>query len=253
MTDDYRTTLQPYADYGSADVGPAAYQAAIVRVDAEYEAAYGPYLPSDRQAKILDIGCGQGLCIAWLRRRGYTQVAGIDQSPTMLAVAKTHLGEGGLQQIDDLAKWLSSHEESYDAIVLNQVIEHFTKQEIAVYLPLIRKALRPGGVFLVQTPNACAFDGMRSRYVDITHEVGFTENSLAQVLHLAGFVDIRMIAARPPLRGGPRRLLFRLLQRWQQVWLGWQYLIALGSDRPRVLTPNLTGIATRPTVSASAR
>jgi 2-polyprenyl-3-methyl-5-hydroxy-6-metoxy-1,4-benzoquinol methylase len=246
MANDYRTTLNPFADYGAADPGREAYQASVARSSDEYATTYGPYLPTDRQARILDIGCGQGHCIAWLRGQGFTCVEGVDYSPTMLAVARKHLGEQGLQQIDDLATWLQTTPAAYDAIILNQVIEHFTKQEIAVNFPLIRQALRPGGALLMQTPNLCAFDGIRSRYVDITHEVGFTENSLAQVLRLAGFERIHMVGTRLPLRGSLRRVAFRLLQRIQQAWLGWQYLIALGSDRPRVLSSSLTGIAYRP-------
>lgn len=242
---DYRTTLNPFAAYGSADPGAEAYQASVTRSSDEYGVTYGPFLPTDKQARILDIGCGQGHCIAWLRRLGYERVEGVDYSPTMLAVARQHLGKTGLQHIDDLAAWLQRHPDTFDVITLNQVIEHFTKQDVATNLPLIRQALRPGGVLMVQTPNLCAFDGVRSRYVDITHEIGLTEDSLSQVLRLAGFERIAMIGTRLPLRGSLKRIAFRLLQRLQQAWLGWQYLIALGADRPRVLSGNLTGIAYR--------
>lgn len=34
--------------------------------------------------------------------------------------------------------------------------------------------------------------GIRSRYVDFTHEIGFTEESLSQVLRLVGFQDVKV-------------------------------------------------------------
>lgn len=246
MPESYIELMAPYSAYGMADPGEAAYAAQVATSSEHYQVAYGPFLPQDRSARILDIGCGQGHCLAWLQGLGYKQTEGVDYSPTMLAVAKTHLGETALHHIESLQTWLDGHAESYDVIVSNQVIEHFTKHDIAIYFPLMRAALKPGGVLMVQTPNMCSYGGIRHRYVDLTHEVGFTELSLTQVMRLAGFERIQMVPTRLPLKGGPKRILHRLLQRWQEAWLSFNYLIAMGTDRPQVVSANLTGIGYRP-------
>lgn len=46
-----------------------------------FERTLGPWLPADRTTPILDIGCGEGALLAFLRARGYTNLAGFDLSP----------------------------------------------------------------------------------------------------------------------------------------------------------------------------
>lgn len=77
----------------------------------------------------------------------------------------------------------------------------------------VRKRLTPGGVFLVKVPNvAHPLLGTDSRYLDITHEVGFNENSLEQVLLMAGFTNVRVfgpdiyVTANPLLNATSRAL-----------------------------------------------
>ena len=41
-----------------------------------------PFMPGDRTAAVLDIGCGMGFAIAGLQRLGYQNVRGIEASPT---------------------------------------------------------------------------------------------------------------------------------------------------------------------------
>jgi 2-polyprenyl-3-methyl-5-hydroxy-6-metoxy-1,4-benzoquinol methylase len=236
-----------YKDYGTSTVvDQLTYQAAVDDGVEWYGGAYGPYLPREKHAPILDVGCGQGHCIAWLRRWGYSQVEGVDYSASMINIAHHHLGQENLHLIEDLRAFLGEHPDAYAAITLNQVMEHFAKSELLANLMALRQSLRPGGVLLIQVPNMCAFGGVRHRYMDLTHEIGFTEDSVHQALRLAGFVKTLTLPTLLPLRGGPKRLAYRILQRWQEAWLSWQYLIAMGSSRPHVVTGTLTAIAYRP-------
>jgi len=71
------------------------------------------------------------------------------------------------------------------------VIEHVAKRQAVPFLNAVRKALAPGGVLLLETPNmANPFLGLTFRYADFTHEVGYTETSIHYVLQAAGFHDI---------------------------------------------------------------
>lgn len=58
----------------------------------------------------------------------------------------------------------------------------------------ISKVLKTGGVLLIKTPNrANPFVSSAGRYIDITHEVGFNEESMSQVLKASGFKDIKIV------------------------------------------------------------
>jgi len=53
----------------------------------------------DRSARILDLGCGHGAFIYFLREAGYTDVVGVDKSPEQVAEAK-RLGIDGVHEAD---------------------------------------------------------------------------------------------------------------------------------------------------------
>src|SRR3989442_10586296 len=43
-----------------------------------YSSNYAPYLPDKKDARILDVGCGAGHFLYFLKARGYTAMTGID-------------------------------------------------------------------------------------------------------------------------------------------------------------------------------
>jgi len=52
-------------------------------------------------------------------------------------------------------------------------------------------ALKNDGIIIIQVPNMQSPDPALHRYNDMTHEIGFTEHSLKQLLMLAGFSEIK--------------------------------------------------------------
>jgi len=75
------------------------------------------------------------------------------------------------------------------------IIEHFQKDGVLRFLDLCFLALRPGGRFILQTPNADSLWGVTIRYGDFTHEVCFNPNALLRLLSLCGF-DSRGLEVR---------------------------------------------------------
>lgn len=58
------------------------------KISQGYEEIYYDALPQNKNAKILDLGCGMGFCLYWLKRKGYENIIGIDLSAEMVEVAK---------------------------------------------------------------------------------------------------------------------------------------------------------------------
>ena len=105
---------------------------------------------------------------------------------------------------EEIVDFLTTLREPADAFILNDVLEHQTKDLLWVFLEALRERLQPGGTVLVKVPNvAHPFLGTDSRYLDITHEVGFNENSLEQVLLMAGFTDVRVFGPDIYVTGNP--------------------------------------------------
>lgn len=151
---------------------------------------YLPHLPQRRDARIVDLGCGLGHFLFFLQRAGYANILGVDVGRQCIEFCQSR----GFPVVEEeIASHLDQHPERADAFILNDVLEHQTKDQMWVLLELMRERLVPGGVALIKVPNvAHPLLGASSRYLDITHELGFTENSLEQVLLMAGFADVRV-------------------------------------------------------------
>ncbi len=96
--------------------------------------------------RLLDVGCGAGALLARHRQLGW-EVRGID--PGERAVAACRAQGLSVQQVGLMEADLPSR--SFDAILLNHVIEHVPRPLDA--LRRARELLAPGGVIRIVTPN----------------------------------------------------------------------------------------------------
>lgn len=181
-----------YTNYIGTQFGDAHPTGAIEKeyeVHARYfERNYRPYLPANNDAAIVDIGCGLGHFLNFAKRTGYTDVTGVDASPDIAAFCR----EKGFTVVEqDFTEYLLAHPSRFDCVVMNDAIEHLTKEEIIDFLDAVLASLKSGGRFLVKTPNmANGFLAGSGRYIDFTHEIGFTEVSMREVLSACGFRNI---------------------------------------------------------------
>jgi len=137
-----------------------------------------------RDEPILELGCGPGYVLEFLRRAGFVDVQGIDISEEQTRLAN----ERGLRtEAADAFKFLATRESAYGAIVAIDFLEHFTKDELVRLVTLIHGALKSGGVLLVQTANGQGLFPRPVIYGDFTHLTVFTPQSLAQLLRVFGF------------------------------------------------------------------
>lgn len=155
---------------------------------------YLRFMPMDKTAKVLELGCGMGQFFSFCKSEGYHNYEGIDASKENVAFMRKMFGRKIEVSVNDIISYLSKKTENqYDAVIFNDVIEHLTKSEIFEVLEGIYRVLQKDGVLLIKTPNmANPFVNTAGRYIDITHEVGFTEKSMVQVLRAAGFKNIKV-------------------------------------------------------------
>lgn len=149
-----------------------------------------PFLPEKKSAKILDVACGSGHFLYFLKKEDYQNIKGIDISKAQLEAAKK-MGVSDVE-LADLFAYLPKHVGAYEMVIANDIIEHLTKDEVFNFLDAIYAALMPGGRVLISAPNASALFGSSAVYIDFTHELGFTPTSLTHVLGLCGFKDIEI-------------------------------------------------------------
>ncbi len=171
-------------------------------------ASRAPYLksliansfPNDRQVKILDLGCGYGALLYFLKEAGYHDLQGIDTSSEQVAGAK-RLGLDFVRQGNLIEALKESGEGTYDVLIAFDVLEHFSKDEILDFAAEARRVLKTGGRLIVHVPNGEAIFSGAVFFGDLTHETCFTRASLRQLIKIAGFSSMQVMEEAPIVHG----------------------------------------------------
>lgn len=196
---------------------------------------FGRFLPKDKNAKILDLGCGNGGFVYWFQQNGYQNVEGVDISKEQIEMSQK-LGIKNIQQAD-IKEFLKDKKDFYDAIFARDVLEHFNKEEIMDILDIIYKSLKQGGQFICQTVNAENLLWGRLRYGDFTHGMAFTKESASQVFQVIGFNDIK-VYSQPPVIHSVKSFIRYILWKCIEHCLYFYLLIETGSVRG-IFTQNI--------------
>jgi cyclopropane fatty-acyl-phospholipid synthase-like methyltransferase len=186
---------------------------------------YGRHLPADKNARMLDIGCGDGNFVYHMQQLGYKNASGIDYSQEQVDKGCS-MGINNLI-CGDLLQFLTENKEPYDAIIAKDVIEHFTRDEVFEILELVSKNLKDGGRFIMQVPNGQGIYYTSVFYGDYTHEMAYTESSINQVILNTGFRRASCYPTGPiphGLKGNIRSFLWKIkvaqLKFWKMVETG---------------------------------
>lgn len=201
-------------------------------------------LPSDKSTRILDLGCGYGGILYFLREAGYTQVTGVDVSPEQIDFAR----KLGLENVhcQDVRQFLGDVPDgAFDAVIAFDILEHFTKPELFNLLSELHRILALNGKLIVHVPNGEGLFFGKTFYSDLTHEQVFTRASLSQWAHAIGF-RLLTVKEDTPLVHGLTSLVRNLIWRTGSSLLRLLCAAESGgghSDMP--LTANLLAILER--------
>ena len=192
------------------------------------------WLPEDKNANILDLGCGFGNLLKALQEIGYTNLTGIDVSEEQIVKAKEFNTRINFHCID-LVSYLRASDKKYDLITAFDVLEHLDKEEVMTTLDLIRNALNENGQFIIQTPNAESPWFGAIAFGDFTHEWFYTASSLEDLLLKSGFRNIKFKPSEPlsiSVKSIIRRIIWKFITMFLMVW----NLAETGSSGSKIYT-----------------
>lgn len=249
MSNDYRQRF--YAEYVATHyksqglVDPRTY----TDTRAYFLRNYGSLLPTRKDVSILDAGCGAGQFLNFLKLEGYTNLTGIDLSVSMLEIGRAVTQLQTLIESDIESYFRANPQIEFNCIVSNDMAEHLTKPELLAFLDLCYAHLSPasGSLVILKVPNAASWFGARERYVDFTHELAFTPESIAQVLRVTGYTDVEVRPVVGSYLGGMKAQLRNVgNQIFTQPLTKLIYASMYGFGRTRfVLTPSMIAVGYR--------
>lgn len=165
--------------------------------------------------RLLDAGCGAGPSLPFLKKEGF-RVIGSDFIYFPLLEAQKRAP--GIPLLNcNLDQGLPFADNSLDVILASEVIEHLSKDKL--FLGEALRALAPGGVLLLTTPNLwdirrplAKLTGQTwSGYRDPTHINLLTPRRLARLLKEVGFREVRWkTGIKPAYQRSIRKLGLRV-------------------------------------------
>jgi len=156
--------------------------------------------------RILDLGCGPGRDLATFRALGHEAI-GLDGSPALAALARTHSGCEVWEQ-DFLALQLPAGH--FDGIFANASLFHVPRQELPRVLGELHAALVQGGVLFASNPRGHNEEGWNGARYGVYHDL----ETWRAFLQAAGFQELEHYY-RPP--GLPREQQPWLASVWRKV------------------------------------
>lgn len=195
---------------------------------------YKRFLPINKKSKLLDVGIGRGEMLTFWKNSEFENFTGIDISKDAVEFCRRQIAPDALL-VKSTEEFLRQHSEEYDLITMMDVIEHISQEQLYETISLLYSALKKEGVLILQTCNMASPSAAIARYHDITHKIGFTENSLGQLLYFGGFKEFNFFSYEEPVHsvaGHIRRIL-------RQCYYGKVRFLRLleHASNSRVLTP----------------
>jgi len=237
-----------FRDYrdGQGKISSAASYADVRSLWPYFDANYSKHFRAlARTVSILEVGPGQGGLLAWLRALGFERIEGVDASPGDVQFANGHLG-AGVVTLGNGREFLVARRGAYDVIAMKAVLEHVAKDDLFEMLSATSFALKPGGFAIIDVPNMDWLLATHERYMDLTHEVGFTPQSLASFLRLA-FDEISVTGSQLANPTRSQRLLRGPMVRLIRAGL---YILGEGAQGALFSSRSLVAVATKPRAEA---
>lgn len=136
--------------------------------------------------RILDVGCGTGRLVKFLKSSGYEAV-GCDIADEAVKISGQFKGS---------ATDLPFRNNSFEMVTAIHLIEHLTFGEMGKFLQEVRRVLKPNGYLYLDTPNLFSLEKIfRGKnwfgYSDPTHIQFYSPLSLKKILRQNNFYNER--------------------------------------------------------------
>lgn len=162
----------------------------LAAFDARYARTLASLRPFRQRGDLIEIGCAAGFFLKAAQRGGWN-VTGLELMEPAVEFARKRLGLTVQQKAIEDADLPSG---AFDVVAIFEVIEHLSNP--VATLRQLRTLLRQGGCLVLSTPNVSSLSRrMLGRHWAVLnpgeHLHYFSERTLTDALHRAGFTDVQ--------------------------------------------------------------
>lgn len=197
----------------------------------KFEAEVWQPAGADPTMRCLEVGCGTGHFLSFMKHKGVADFTGIDLDASLGDVVPDDVRDHF--QATDVAAFLKNDDKTkrYDRIFMFDVFEHFTPEDGLALLLDLQRILTDDGAIILKMPNASSPWGLQFQHGDLTHLAQYTPDSIRQMANAAGMV---CTSCYPHLLGSPGRrrtdrmvqiILEKLVATPPEIWEGNFYAI----------------------------
>ena len=168
-----------------------------------YDRLILPILKDNSDKKVVELACGPGIFMRYLRSRGFENIVGIEFADSYIELCKAQ----NLNVVQaDVFHWLKKQPAaSVDAFIAIHFIEHLDKQALVELLDLVSFCLVPGGIFIARAPSGDSPFFGQNFFNDITHETVLTTTATKALLKMCD-LDLLKVVDEFPVRIAARKL-----------------------------------------------
>ncbi|MEX0873711.1 MAG: class I SAM-dependent methyltransferase [Actinomycetota bacterium] len=150
---------------------------------AKFERVLG-CLPHGQNLSLLDIGCFAGSFLSLVPEERFARQVGVDILPEQIAFAEAHWATSfrEFREISTLRD-LRAMPESFDCATAIEVIEHLRLDEIRELLDGVVDRLRPGGTFVLTTPNYRSAWPLIERVVNRASDISYADQHITKLTY----------------------------------------------------------------------
>jgi len=179
----------------------------------QFDQEFLTFACADPTMSVLDVGCGAGLFLQYLKHRGFRDVVAVDYDEHMRAALAGVEQAGFTIETTEAEAYVDKVQgrRRFDRIVLFDILEHMELDQCVSILRKLHGILDAGGKILIRVPNVSSPWGLRMQFDTFDHVTPFSPGRLHEIAVLAGY---RVTALVGQNTGKRRKVFFQQCLHW---------------------------------------
>ena len=210
-----------------------------------YDDNYKAFLPEDRNAAILDIGCGPGDFVRYMHGLGYRNITAVDIDEAAIAGLQGIAGVTAIVcRVDGEA--LRKMDRKWDLMLAKQMIMYLDRREAAEFARAISETLAEHGRVIIDNFNGALLSARFTEHKDPYILTSYTDLGLKRLLEWNGLKVEQMFGCK----AGSGRLRSHVYHAAQALWFRlYRLLLILERGRddelPKIGQKSIVAVARR--------